>query len=46
LTVEIVGIIGILLLLALIALRIPIAYSMLLVGFLGFSYLVSPQAVN
>lgn len=43
-TVEIVGIIGILLLLALIALRIPIAYSMLLVGFLGFSYLVSPQA--
>jgi tripartite ATP-independent transporter DctM subunit len=44
LTVEIVGIIGILLLLALIALRIPIAYSMLLVGFLGFSYLVSPQA--
>jgi len=44
LTVEIVGIIGILLLLELIALRIPIAYSMLLVGFLGFSYLVSPQA--
>ena len=43
-TAEIVGIIGVLALLVLIALRIPIAYSMLLVGFLGFSYLVNPQA--
>jgi len=41
---EIVGVIGVLVLLALIALRIPIAYSMLLVGFLGFSCLVSPSA--
>ncbi|NLM28740.1 MAG: TRAP transporter large permease [Clostridiaceae bacterium] len=41
---EIVGVIGIVVLLALIALRVPIAYSMLLVGFLGFSLLVSPAA--
>jgi tripartite ATP-independent transporter DctM subunit len=41
---EIVGVIGVLVLLVLIAMRIPIAYSMLLVGFLGFSCLVSPQA--
>jgi len=44
LTAEMVGIIGVFVLLALIALRIPIAYAMLLVGFLGFSVLVSPQA--
>lgn len=43
-TAEMVGIIGVFVLLALIALRIPIAYAMLLVGFLGFSVLVSPQA--
>ncbi|NLG89762.1 MAG: TRAP transporter large permease [Clostridiaceae bacterium] len=41
---EIIGIIGVLVLLVLIALRVPIAYSMLLVGFLGFSFLVSPKA--
>lgn len=39
-----IGIIGVALLLILIALKIPIAYSMFAVGFLGFSVLVSPSA--
>ncbi|NLN65700.1 MAG: TRAP transporter large permease [Clostridiaceae bacterium] len=39
-----IGIIGVVLLLILIALKIPIAYSMFAVGFLGFSVLVSPSA--
>ncbi len=41
---EIVGLVGVLILLVLIAMRIPIAYSMLIVGFFGFAYLVDPSA--
>lgn len=43
-TPAIIGLAGIALFLVMIALRIPIAYSMLLVGFGGFSLLVSPSA--
>ncbi len=39
-----VGILGILLFFALLFLRMPIAYAMALVGFLGFSWLVSATA--
>lgn len=39
-----IGIIGVIVLLILIALKIPIAYSMFAVGFLGFATLVSPSA--
>lgn len=41
---EIIGLIGVLFFLILICLRIPIAYSMLITGILGFSILVSPKA--
>ena len=41
---EIVGVIGIVVLRLLIVLRLPIAYSMRLVGFLGVSLVVSPAA--
>lgn len=41
---ELVGIIGTLLLLVLFAFRMSVGLSMLLVGFLGYSYLVSTQA--
>lgn len=43
-TPEIIGLLGIVLFLVLISLRIPIAFSMLIAGFLGFSVLVSPSA--
>jgi tripartite ATP-independent transporter DctM subunit len=43
-TPVMIGIIGVLVLLLLIALRVPIAYSMLFVGFLGFARLVSAPA--
>lgn len=43
-TPAMVGLIGVILLIVLIALKIPIAYSMLFVGFCGFAYLVSPSA--
>ena len=39
-----VGIIGVFLLLALLFTRMPVAYVMALVGFLGFSYLTNFQA--
>lgn len=38
------GILGIIAFFILLILRMPIAYAMALVGFAGFSYLVSPQA--
>ena len=41
---ELVGVIGIAALLLLLALRMSVGLSMLIVGFLGFSYLVSTQA--
>ncbi len=41
---ELVGIIGIVVLLVLFAFRMSVGLSMLLVGFLGYSYLVSTQA--
>lgn len=41
---ELVGIIGIVLLLLLFALRMQVGLSMLLVGFLGYCYLVTTQA--
>ncbi|MDH7578152.1 MAG: TRAP transporter large permease [Bacillota bacterium] len=40
----VVGIIGIFAFLVILALRMPIAYAMAVVGFLGFSYLTSPAA--
>jgi xanthosine utilization system XapX-like protein len=40
----VVGVISIAVFFALLILRIPIAYAMALVGFLGFSYLTSPSA--
>ncbi len=43
-TPAVIGLIGVLILLVLIALRIPIAYSMLIVGFIGFAYIVSPRS--
>lgn len=39
-----IGLIGILAFLALIAMRMPIAVAMALTGFVGFSFMVSPQA--
>lgn len=39
-----IGLIGVIVLLILIAFRMPIAYSMLIVGFFGFAVLVSPSA--
>lgn len=41
---TIVGFVGLFVFLGLMALRMPIAISMGLVGFVGFSYLVSPEA--
>ncbi|MGI6668951.1 MAG: TRAP transporter large permease [Acetivibrionales bacterium] len=41
---ELVGLIGVLLFFALMALRIPISYSMLIIGFAGFSLLTSPSS--
>jgi len=41
---EIIGLLGILLFLVLIAIRIPISFSMIFVGLLGFGILRSPQA--
>ena len=41
---ELVGVIGLMVFLALLILRIPIAYVMLLTGILGFSILRSPSA--
>lgn len=41
---SLIGIIGILAFFALLILRMPIAYAMALVGFVGFSYLTSPTA--
>ncbi|MBF7084233.1 TRAP transporter large permease [Desulfallas sp. Bu1-1] len=40
----VIGLIGILAFFVLLILRMPIAYAMALVGFLGFSWLVSPAA--
>lgn len=39
-----VGLLGLVAFLILMALRMPIAYAMALVGFIGFSYLTSPSA--
>ncbi len=41
---AVIGLIGVLILVVLILLRVPIAYSMLFVGFFGFAYMVSPKA--
>ncbi len=41
---EIIGLLGILLFLVLIAIKIPISFAMIFVGLLGFSILVSPSA--
>ncbi|MFZ5596890.1 MAG: TRAP transporter large permease [Bacillota bacterium] len=41
---DIVGYISLLAFIILLALRMPIAYAMALVGFVGFSYLTSPSA--
>lgn len=41
---SLIGIIGILVFFVLLVLRMPIAYAMALVGFVGFSYLTSPAA--
>jgi tripartite ATP-independent transporter DctM subunit len=41
---ELIGLLGILLLLVLIALRMPISFAMLIVGILGFGIIVSPSA--
>ena len=41
---EIIGFIGLLFFLALICFRVPIAYAMLITGFIGFSILVRPSA--
>jgi tripartite ATP-independent transporter DctM subunit len=43
-TPEVIGLIGIILMLLLIMLKIPIAYSMFIVGFIGFAIIVSPDA--
>ena len=37
----VIGIIGIIVMLVLFMIRMPVAYSMMLVGFLGFSYIIS-----
>ncbi|MCG8402760.1 MAG: TRAP transporter large permease [Firmicutes bacterium] len=39
-----IGVVGVIVFFALLALRMPIAYAMALVGFVGFSYLVTPTA--
>ena len=39
-----VGIIGIVLLIFLFLIRIPVAFAMALVGFVGFAYLTGPEA--
>ena len=39
-----IGVIGIVLLLVLLTIRVPVAFAMAMVGFAGFSYLVSPSA--
>ncbi|MBN2851721.1 MAG: TRAP transporter large permease [Clostridia bacterium] len=41
---ELIGLLGIILFLILIAFKMPISFSMLIVGMLGFSILVSPKA--
>ncbi|HRX43207.1 MAG TPA: TRAP transporter large permease subunit, partial [Clostridia bacterium] len=41
---ELIGFLGIILLLALIAFRMPISFAMLIVGILGFGIIVSPSA--
>ncbi len=41
---ELVGLLGIILLLILIFLRLPVAFSLIVVGSLGYAYLISPQA--
>ena len=41
---EIIGLLGIVLFLVLIALKIPISFAMIFVGILGFSILVNPSA--
>ncbi len=43
-TASTLGLIGIVVFLALLALRMPIAYAMALVGFAGFAYLTSATA--
>ncbi|HZK28382.1 MAG TPA: TRAP transporter large permease [Thermoclostridium sp.] len=43
-TPEVIGLIGILIMLILIILKVPIAYSMFIVGFLGFAVIVTPNA--
>ena len=43
-TATLVGVIGIVALIALILLGIPIGFSLMLVGFVGFAYLTSPTA--
>lgn len=43
-TPEVIGLIGILIMLILIMLKVPIAYSMFVVGFLGFAVIVTPNA--
>ncbi|MGE5612944.1 MAG: TRAP transporter large permease [Bacillota bacterium] len=41
---ELIGLIGVLLFFVLMALRIPISYSMLIIGFAGFSLMASPSS--
>lgn len=43
-TPVMIGILGVIVLLILVAMKIPIAYSMFAVGFVGFAVLVSPSA--
>lgn len=43
-TPVMIGILGVIVLLILVAIKIPIAYSMFAVGFVGFAILVSPSA--
>ncbi|MCF8094309.1 MAG: TRAP transporter large permease [Desulfobacteraceae bacterium] len=40
----VIGLIGLLIFIVLISLRMPVAFGMLLVGFLGYSYVISPSA--
>ncbi len=41
---EIVGVLGLLVMLLLIALRVPVAIAMIAVAVAGYSYIVSPEA--
>ena len=41
---ELIGLLGIILFLLLVSLKMPISFSMLIVGILGFGLLVSPKA--